>query len=54
MIPRPYGDGTWRLFNIVEDPGEANDLAQAMPDKLETLQAAWDDYARDVGVILAE
>jgi arylsulfatase len=54
MTPRPYGDGTWSLFNVVEDPGEANDLAEAMPDKLATLKAAWDDYARDVGVILAE
>ncbi|MGI9330626.1 MAG: arylsulfatase, partial [Gammaproteobacteria bacterium] len=52
-VPRPYGDGTWKLFNVEKDPGEAQDLAQAMPDKLETLIAAWNDYADDVGVILA-
>jgi arylsulfatase len=54
MVPMPYGTGAWKLFNVVEDPGEANDLSQAMPEKLETLKAAWDQYAADVGVILAE
>ena len=54
VVPKPYGTGVWKLFNVVEDPGEANDVAKAMPDKLETLKAAWDQYATDVGVIMAE
>ncbi len=54
MVPKPYGTGAWKLFNVVEDPGEANDLSLAMPEKLETLKAAWDQYAADVGVIQAE
>jgi arylsulfatase len=54
MVPRPYGTGDWRLFNVVADPGEANDLSKAMPDKLETLKAAWEQYAADVGVVLGE
>jgi arylsulfatase len=54
MVPKPYGTGTWQLFDVTEDPGEANDLSQAMPEKLETLKAAWDRYAADVGVIPAE
>ena len=54
MVPKPYGTGVWKLFNVVEDPGEANDLSSAMPEKLDTLKAAWDQYAADVGVILAE
>jgi len=52
--PKPYGAGTWQLFDVAADPGEANDLAQAMPEKLELLKAAWDEYARDVGVVPAE
>ena len=51
VIPGPFGDSAWRLFNVVEDPGEARDLSQEMPEKLEILKAAWDQYAADVGVI---
>ena len=54
MVPKPYGTGEWQLFNIVEDPGEAEDLSSEMPDKLETLQSAWNEYAAEVGVILQE
>jgi len=54
MVPKPYGTGDWRLFNVVADPGEANDLSKAMPDKLETLKAAWEQYATDVGVVLGK
>jgi len=54
MIPEPYGTGEWQLFNVVKDPGEAKDLSTAMPDKLETLKATWDRYAKEVGVVLPE
>ncbi len=54
MVPAPYGTGVWQLFDVVEDPGEAKDLSKLMPDRLETLKAAWDRYATDVGVILPE
>ncbi len=54
MVPKPYGTGEWRLHNVANDPGEANDLSKQMPDKLKTLTAAWDKYAKDVGVILPE
>ncbi|HEX7874897.1 MAG TPA: arylsulfatase, partial [Sphingobium sp.] len=46
------GDGSWRLFNIAQDPGETRDLALAEPERLKTLIGAWDAYAKDVGVIL--
>ncbi|MGI9522024.1 MAG: sulfatase-like hydrolase/transferase, partial [Hyphomicrobiaceae bacterium] len=54
MVPKPYGNGKWRLHDVSKDPGEANDLSQAMPKKLKALQAAWDQYANDVGVIAPE
>lgn len=54
MVPEPYGTGKWQLFNVVKDPGEAKDLSTAMPDKLETLKAAWDRYAKEVDVVLPE
>jgi arylsulfatase len=50
-IPEPYGTAEWRLFDVEADPGEANDLAGEMPDKLEELKAAWAEYAADVGVV---
>ena len=46
------GDGDWRLFNIARDPGETRDLSQIEPERKAALAAAWDDYARRVGVIV--
>jgi len=54
LVPPPYGDSKWHLFNIDEDPGETNDLSSDMPDLLGTLISAWDQYAADVGVVPAE
>ena len=54
LVPEPYGTGRWRLHDVVNDPGEANDLSEEMPDKLQALVAAWDEYANDVGVVLPE
>ncbi len=52
MVPAPYGSGGWQLFNVAEDPGEAKDLSEGMPARLEDLMAAWDAYAAEVGVVL--
>ncbi len=54
MVPEPYGTGEWKLFNVITDPGEAKDLSNSMPDRLEALKSAWDRYAKNVGVILPE
>ncbi|ABZ76451.1 sulfatase [Shewanella halifaxensis HAW-EB4] len=51
MIPKPYGDGQWKLFNLVNDPGETNDLSKQYPQKLQQLTQEWDKYAERVGVI---
>jgi len=51
-VSPPYGSGEWKLFNIVSDPSETRDLAKDEPERLTRLQAAWDRYAEDVGVIL--
>ncbi len=47
-------DGEWQLFNLAEDPGETRDLAAAQPARLKRLIAAWNDYARQTGVILPD
>jgi arylsulfatase len=53
-VSPPYGAGTWHLYNLANDPGETRDLAQSNPEKLSQLQAAWEQYADDVGVVLTE
>ena len=54
MVPEPFGTGEWQLFNVVEDPGEAQNLSKTMPAKLEALKAQWDRYADEVGVVPPE
>ena len=45
------GEGRWQLFDVVRDPGETRDLAQAEPARLQELVAAYDSYARSKGVV---
>jgi arylsulfatase len=51
MVPKPYGTGEWQLFDVGMDPGEANDLSQELPGRLQSLQAEWEKYAAEVGVV---
>jgi arylsulfatase len=53
-IAKPYGSGTWQLYNVAEDPGETHDLAKSKPALLTELREAWDQYAKDVGVVLSK
>ncbi len=53
-VAPPYGTGSWHLYNLADDPGETRDLAKEQLAILKNLQAAWDRYARDVGVVLTE
>ncbi|MEO0882181.1 MAG: arylsulfatase [Pseudomonadota bacterium] len=47
----PVGDGTWRLFNMVMDPGETVDLSAAEPDMLANLLEAYAAYSAEMGVL---
>ena len=51
LVPKPYGNGQWELFDVVADPGETNDLAKENPKLLKELQLAWDQYADETGVV---
>jgi len=53
-VAPPYGTGTWHLYNLADDPGETRDLAKTKPETLKKLQAAWDRYADEVGVVLSQ
>lgn len=47
----PVGDARWRLFNMVDDPGETQDLSAAEPDVLADMLASYSAYAASVGVL---
>jgi arylsulfatase A-like enzyme len=40
----PLGDGQWRLFNIVKDPGETKDLKSEMPKRFERMISAYEQF----------
>jgi arylsulfatase len=52
-VESPYGSGKWQLYNVAEDPGETRDLSKEQPAVLQKLKTAWDQYAKDVGVVLS-
>jgi arylsulfatase len=51
-VAPPYGSGEWHLYDLAKDPGETRNLARRQPETLERLQAAWNRYADEVGVVL--
>lgn len=42
----PLGDGQWRLFNIVDDPGETVDLASTHPATFQRMLSRYQRYQR--------
>ncbi|KAJ9203424.1 hypothetical protein DTO021D3_4156 [Paecilomyces variotii] len=50
-IPKPKGPERWQLYNLANDPGEVDDLAEAEPDRLKELLKLWDLYVIETGVI---
>lgn len=47
----PFGDGTWKLYNLATDPGETRNLAADNPELLAQLQQDYADYVQRVGVL---
>lgn len=47
----PVGDGEWRLYDIVEDPGETTDLSAADPARLQRMLSQYHEYAKRNGVL---
>jgi arylsulfatase A-like enzyme len=50
-IEPPFGDASWKLYNIAQDPGETTDLALVNPPLFAQMQAAYQDYAKANGVL---
>ena len=51
QVPKPYGSGTWELYNIEEDPGETENLASHKPEKLQELVNDWSIYVAETGLV---
>ncbi len=51
-IDPPLSTGQWQLINLTKDPGENNDISNIHPDILKTMRAAYDKYAKDVGIVV--
>jgi arylsulfatase len=44
----------WQLFNLSEDPSEFYDISGQHPEKMQEMLEAWDQYAKENGVIIPE
>jgi arylsulfatase A-like enzyme len=42
----PTGDGSWRLYDIIADPGETRDLTARDPARARVMRAEYDAFAR--------
>ncbi|MDQ2641906.1 MAG: arylsulfatase [Pseudomonadota bacterium] len=47
----PPAQRRWQLFNLATDREEQHDLSATEPQKLAEMQAAWDRYDAEVGVV---
>ncbi|MEM9622489.1 MAG: arylsulfatase [Pseudomonadota bacterium] len=47
----PLGDGAWRLYNIVRDPGETRDLRADLPERFQSMLAAYRQFEVDNQVL---
>ena len=48
---KPYGDATWRMYNLATDPGETNDLAEAEPELFADMMKSYEEYKEKHGVL---
>jgi len=47
----PVGDGQWRLYDLLADPAEVNDLSKAQPEVFASMLAGYEAYAAGSGVL---
>ena len=50
----PFRQDRWYLYNVRNDPGETTDLAGQMPEKLEEMEAAWEQFRELSNVLLPQ
>ncbi len=45
-LPEPMGTGNWELYDLTNDPAEANDLSLQFPEIKNQLIGEWNEYVR--------
>lgn len=50
-LQSPYGDGSWKLYDLSKDPAELNDLGEQKPERLQTMVSQYAEYVKSNGVI---
>ena len=50
-VPKPFGSGNWKLFNIMEDPAELQNKAEDRPDIMQDMLREWVQYETENGLI---
>ncbi|KAK8863192.1 arylsulfatase [Apiospora arundinis] len=50
FLPAPQGSDEWELFDIPNDPGENDNLAEKLPQVLQGLLEDWAKYVQDTGM----
>ena len=48
---KPYGDATWRMYNLATDPGETNDLAETEAELFADMMKSYEAYKEEFGVL---
>lgn len=51
-LPAPFGNDDWQLYDLSKDPVELNDLSKEQPTLRKEMIEIWNQYSKDVGVIL--
>lgn len=51
MPVEAFGKSRWELFDLSIDPGETNDLADQMPEKLQEMLVGWEQYVNETGTV---
>ena len=50
----PFDESGFELFNVRDDPGESNNLAEAEPEKFTEMIALWRVERKKLGIILPQ
>ncbi|MBX2849581.1 MAG: arylsulfatase [Acidiferrobacterales bacterium] len=53
-LVQPSGADEWGLYNLAQDPAEANNLVEQEPEKFAELLSLWEQYSEEQNVILPE
>ncbi len=53
-LPKPRGDETWELYDVEEDPGEGNNLAEKEREMLKMLVQHWETYYTETGLFMEQ